>query len=322
VIPSVTPQNPTPQTPSVPNFTLPGEAITTNNLSRLTEVGEIKEGPVNELTFSSDSTLLAFSTGNSAFIHDMSSLALVDSQEFNVPTNSVSFSPGAEQIAVAYGNAISLLPVNGSNPVQLDCGLGQGVKITHLDFSPDGTMIAFATSNGAVNLYNLDEMSSQGSPVNNPGPIDSLQYSPDSSYLAAGTDDGKVIVWNTSDWSEAKRIEGLGSVKSVAFSPDATLLAVGTKNSITVWGTDSWDQKFSVPTNGDTTLSVAFSSDAVFLAAGTAGNIVHILNATTGEELAKLTAHSGAVTTLAFSGDGLFLATGSTDGTVRLWGIK
>ena len=108
----------------------------------------------------------------------------------------------------------------------------------------------------------------------------------------------------------------------MAFSPDATLLAVGTTNGITVWGTDTWDQKFSVPTNGDTTLSVAFSSDAVFLTAGAGGNIIHILNAATGEELAKLTAHTGPVTTLAFSADGLFLASGSADGTVRLWGIK
>jgi WD40 repeat protein len=108
----------------------------------------------------------------------------------------------------------------------------------------------------------------------------------------------------------------------VAFSPDATLLAVGTTHSITVCGTDTWDQKFSVPTNGDTTLSVAFSSDPLFLAAGTSGAIVHILNAVTGEELTKLTPHTGAVTTLAFSADGLLLASGSADGTVRLWGIK
>jgi WD40 repeat protein len=321
-IPTATSQISTPQTPPAFTFTLPAEGITKDNLSHLAELGKISEGPVNELAFSPDSNMLALSTGNSAYIHDMSSLELVANQQFTVPTNSVSFSPVGEQIAVAEGNSISLLPVDGSSPVQLDTGLGQDVKITHLVFSPDGTMIAYATDNGAVNLYNLDELAAQGSPVANPGPITSLQYSPDSSFLVAGTNDGKVIVWNTIDWSEAKRVEGLGSVKSVAFSPDATLLAIGTTSNITVWGMDSWNQKFSVPTNGDPTLSVAFSSDLVFLAAGTSGNMVHILDAATGAELTKLTAHSGAVTTLAFSGDGLFLATGSADGTVRLWGIK
>jgi WD40 repeat protein len=321
-IPTATSQISTPQTPPAVTFTLPGEGITKDNLSHLAELGKISEGPVNELAFSPDSNMLALSTGNSAYIHDMSSLDLVANQQFTVPTNSVSFSPGGEQIAVAYGNSISLMPVDGSNPVQVDTGLGQDVKITHLAFSPDGTMIVYATDNGAVNLYNLDELAAQGSPVANPGAINSLQYSPDSSFLAAGTNDGKVIVWNTLDWSEAKRIEGLGSVKSVAFSPDATLLAIGTTNNIAVWGTDTWDQKFSVPINGDTPLSVAFSSDVAFLAAGTSGNLVRILDAATGAELAKLTAHSGAVTTLAFSGDGLFLASGSADGTVRLWGIK
>ena len=321
-VPSADSQNPTPLTPSLPDFTLPGQSISAANLSQLTELDKVSEGPVNELAFSSDSNMLALSAGNNAFVHDMSSLYVVANQQFNVPTNSVSFSPGGEQIAVAYGNAISLMPVDGSNPVPVDTGLAQDVKITHLNFSPDGTTIAFASSNGSVNLYNLNEMSSQGSPVPDPGPVNSLQYSPDSTFLAAGTDDGKVIVWNTSDWSEAKRVEGLGSVKSVTFSPDATLLAVGTKSGVTVLGTDTWNQKFSVPTNGDTVLSVAFSSDEVFLAAGTAGKIVHILNAATGEELSRLTGHNGPVTSLAFSGDGLFLASGSADGTVRLWGIK
>jgi WD40 repeat protein len=95
-----------------------------DNLSHLAELGEIKEGPVDELTFSPDSNMLAFSMGNSAYIHDMSSHELVANQQFNVPTNSVSFSPGGEQMAVAYGYGISLLPVDGSNPVQVDTGSG------------------------------------------------------------------------------------------------------------------------------------------------------------------------------------------------------
>lgn len=320
--PTAVVQNATSQAPSQPNFTLPGQGISKDKLSQLSELGRISEGPVNELAFSSDSNMLAISTGNSVFVHDMTSLNIVTSQQFNVPTNSVSFPPGGGQVAAAYGNSISLLPLDGSNPVQIDTGLAPNIKITRLDYSPDGTMIAFAGSDGALSLYNLNNMSSQGSPVQNPGLIDSLQYSPDFTFLAAGTNDGKLIVWNTSDWSEAKRIEGLGSVKSVTFSPDATLLAIGTTNGVTVYGTDTWDQKFSVPTNGDAVLSVAFSADEVFLAAGTAGKTVHILDATSGSEISKLTAHSGPVTSLAFSGDGLFLATGSADGTMRLWGIK
>jgi WD40 repeat protein len=320
--PTATSQNATPQTPALPGFTLPGQGITTDNLSQLAELGKISEGPVNELAFSSDSSALALSTGNFAYIHDMTSLDLEASQQFNVPTSSIAFSPGGEQIAVAYGNAISLMPVDGSSPVPLATGLAQNVMITHLDLSPDGGTIAFASSDGAVNLFSLDQMSVQPNPVANPGPVDSLQYSPDSSFLAAGTEDGKLIVWNTTDWSEAKRVEGLASVKSVTFSPDATLLAAATKNSLIVWGTDTWDQKFSVPTNGDSALSVAFSPDGAFLAVGTTAGMIYIYNAATGQQLSKLTGHSGPVTSLAVSGDGLFLASGSADGTLRLWGIQ
>ncbi|HMD87928.1 MAG TPA: hypothetical protein VKF38_02085 [Anaerolineaceae bacterium] len=322
VMPSATSQHSTPPATALPGFTMPDDTITTSNVGQLAEVWKISEGAVHELAFSSDSSMLALTTGNFALVHDMSSLGLVISQQFSVPTSSITFSPGGEQIVVAYGNAISLLPVNGSEAVPLNTGLAQDVKITHLDLSPDGSTIAFASSNGALNLFNLDQMSVLPSPVANPGPINSLQYSPDSSFLAAGTQDGKIIVWNTADWSEAWRLAGLGSVNSLAFSPDATLLAVDTKNNVTVWGTDAWEQKFSVPSNGDTALSVAFSSDGVFLATGSAGGMIHILNAASGQDVTKLTGHSAAVTALAFSGDGLLLASGSADGTVRLWGIQ
>jgi hypothetical protein len=67
--------------------------------------------------------------------------------------------------------------------------------------------------------------------------------------------------------------------------------------------------------------SVIFSPSSKLLVQGTWGGKLHVWNATTGQSLAQLSGHSGAVLGLAFAPDGKKLVSASADTTALIWDI-
>jgi WD40 repeat protein len=65
--------------------------------------------------------------------------------------------------------------------------------------------------------------------------------------------------------------------------------------------------------------SVAFNPDGTRIASGSFDKTVRLWDTASGELLATLTEHEGAVISVAFSPDGTRIASGSDDRTVRLW---
>ena len=65
--------------------------------------------------------------------------------------------------------------------------------------------------------------------------------------------------------------------------------------------------------------SLSWSPDGSRLAAAADDGLANIWDVRTGQELHKLSGHSGAVYAIAWSPDGSRLATGSWDNTLRIW---
>jgi WD40 repeat protein len=112
-------------------------------------------------------------------------------------------------------------------------------------------------------------------------------------------------------------------VRCLAFSPDGRLVASGSKDqSIKLWSAVAGRVLATIDGRSGTIWSLAFSPDGSILASGGMDHCVRLWEVPTGRLRATLQGHAGPVHSLAFSPDGTTLASaGSFDGTVRLWNM-
>eukprot|EP00873_Tetraselmis_striata_P006292 jgi/Tetstr1/426556/TSEL_001632.t1 len=206
---------------------------------------------------------------------------------------------------------------------------GHAYYVTSVAFSPDGTLLASASEDGTVRVWNaLTGEAALPQPLRgHTGKVTSVAFSPHGTRLASASEDGTVRVWNALTGEEAlpQPLRGhTGEVTSVAFSPHGTRLASASYDgTVRVWNALTGEEALPQPLEGHTgpVYCVAFSPHGTRLASASADKTVRVWNALTGEEALPqpLRGHTREVTSVAFSPDGNRLASASQDKTVRVW---
>ena len=214
----------------------------------------------------------------------------------------------------------------------------EGPPSSNLVFSPDGSLLAAVSPDGAVYLWDarrgwglrLLTRERKGAPTmvvlgKNPPPS-SVTFSPDGSLLASGVrySSRAVHLWEVATGQELRILERhKGSINCVAFSPDGSLLASGGKDkTVRLWEVPTGRELRVLEGHTQSVNSVAFLPDGSFLASASQDKTVRLWEVATGRELRTLVGHTQSVNSVAFSLDGSFLASGSKDKTVCLWGAR
>ena len=162
--------------------------------------------------------------------------------------------------------------------------LGKGWISGNIAYSPDGTLLAVASSIG-IWLYDTGTYQEVALLTGHTNRVYSVAFSPDGNTLASG-----------------------------GGSQDMT--------SLRLWDVTTGQSTATLTGHEWVVYSVAFSPDGNTLASGSGDDTIRLWDVVTGEHKQTLTGHTGSVRSVAFSPDGTTLVSGNEDGTVLLWELS
>ncbi|MEO1144736.1 MAG: WD40 repeat domain-containing protein [Cyanobacteria bacterium J06638_22] len=210
---------------------------------------------------------------------------------------------------------------NSNNPpfIQIsELAVHQGM-VNSVSFSPDGQMLATASTDGTARLWLQDGTLLQEF-IGHQDWVNSVSFSPDGQQLATAAADGTVRLWSRDGTLLQEFIGHQGFVLSASFSPDGQMLATASDDrTARLWLQDGTLLQEFVGHQG-IVWHVSFSPDGQHQQLATASQDgTARLWSLDGTLLQEFVGHQGTVMSVSFSPDGQQLATASLDGTVQLW---
>jgi WD40 repeat protein len=210
----------------------------------------------------------------------------------------------------------SLLALQNSAPVRA------------LAFSPDSTVLAAASQDKALNLWDVRTARLSGR-IQSLAGVSSMAFMPNGEQIVSGELNGVVLIAQIASARTIRALkpdvdygwENAPAVKAVAISPDAARIASGyADGNIQIWNVNGEVLGHINAHDGAVTALAYLPGGGKLISAGADG-AVYIWNAATGQRLASLTGHPGAIFALAVSHDGKWLAAGGSGATVLIWNV-
>jgi WD40 repeat protein len=243
----------------------------------------------------------------------------------------VAFDPSGRQLASTGGEAgtpgdIKVLAVPSGRLVHVL--KGHTDVVTALAYHPRRHLLASASLDRTIRLWNLDKADEVRVLQGHTGPVRSLAFSPDGTLLASGGD-RTVRLWHydadPTDQGRAVRVlKGhTGEVTAVAFAPDGTRLASGSRDrSIRFWNVADGKETTVLRGHKSEVLCLAFSPRGELLASGGGQDRqegeVRTWEVHSGKPLFLRYGLSPRILSLAYARDGKLAVAGS-DGVIRIW---
>ena len=193
--------------------------------------------------------------------------------------------------------------------------------VSSVAFRPNGVMLASASWDQTVRLWNVKTGRLRHTLTGHTAEITSVAFSPDGQTLASASWDATIRLWNPNNGTLKRTLTGhAGGVTSVAFSPDGQTLASGSADStIRLWNAKTWKLKSTLAGHTQVVDIIAFSPDGDMLASGSRDTTIRLWNPNNGKHIKTLVGHTSDVLRMMFSPNGQMLVSGSQDETVRLW---
>lgn len=235
----------------------------------------------------------------------------------------------AGQKAIAQAQAAEWAAVAAGIPVQAATttaapAIAGFTYSSSLAFSPKGDLVAAASGDGSIRLFDAS-----GDPVGKPlqgltGQISTLAFSPDGSRIVGASNDGGLQFWDINGTPIGNPLTGNEvAVTSIVFSPTGKVVAsAGADGTLRFWDLNGKALGESLKIHKGAVNGLAFSPNGKAIAsAGVDGSLRlwDLRGNLIGEPLLE---GEGAVTGLAFSPSGEAIASAVVNGRVWLWDLN